>query len=188
MASAENLITERVRGVEFLFRTRPGVFSKKGLDSGSRLLIDHLEVADGALVADLGCGTGVIGMACCKLRPHARVHLLDDHLRAVQLAKQNVELNRLTNAEVYLSDLFSAAGATLYDQVCTNLPAQLGNEFLDEAVFESSRHLQRGGSLWIVIVKNLRPVIERLLVKHFGNATTVARGVQHVVLMAEKRM
>ena len=181
------IIRERLRGVEIRFQTRAGVFSKKGLDSGSRLLVDHLDIADGALMADLGCGTGVIGMACCNLTPHGRVHLLDDSLRAVELAKHNVELNHLDNAEVYLSDLFSAVETTLYDQICTNLPAQMGNEFLAEAITESNRHLRPGGSLSIVVVKNLRPVIQRLLLAAFGNEATVARGQQHTVLVAVKQ-
>jgi 16S rRNA (guanine1207-N2)-methyltransferase len=186
VSEAETIIVERVRGVELRFHTRPGVFSRKGLDAGSRLLIEEIEVRDGSRIADLGCGTGVIGMACARLNPHGAVDLLDDHLRAVELAKQNLELNRIANARVQLSDLFSAVEGERYDQICANLPAQLGNEFLEEAVAESQRHLREAGSLWIVVVRNLRPVIQRLLIQEFGNEATVARGSQHAVLMAEK--
>ena len=36
---------ERVRGVELRFRTRPGVFSARGLDDGTRLLVGLLVAA-----------------------------------------------------------------------------------------------------------------------------------------------
>ena len=176
----------RLRGSELRFATRPGVFSKKGLDSGSALLINCVEVLEGTLIADLGCGTGVIGMACSKLDGRGRVHLLDDHLRAVELARQNVALNHLANTEVYLSDLFSAVDEIRYDQIVTNLPAQLGNEFLEEAVSASFEHLRQGGTLWIVVVSNLRAVIERCLAASFVDFGVVARGAQHVVLRARK--
>lgn len=61
LTTPDEVITEKLRGVEIKFRTKSGVFSKQGIDSGSKLLIDNMEIADGTLVADLGCGTGVVG-------------------------------------------------------------------------------------------------------------------------------
>lgn len=182
----EEVLVAHLRGFELMFATKAGVFSKKGLDAGSRLLIDCLEITDGTRIADLGCGTGVLGMTCALLNPHGTVDLLDDHLRAVELARQNVARNQLPNASVYLSDLFSAVESVTYDQIVTNLPAQLGNEFLAEAVAASHAHLAKGGTLWIVVVKNLRPVIERLLTKTFGGVALVERGSQHAILQATR--
>jgi 16S rRNA (guanine1207-N2)-methyltransferase len=173
-----------VRGIDLRFRTRPGVFSAKGLDEGARLLIDHLDLSDARLVADLGCGAGPIGIAAAMLAPKAHVHLLDEHLRAVDAARDNVRLNGVRNAEVFLSDLFSAVGGTRYSHVLSNAPARLGNEFLDELVHAGLAHLAPGGALWLVVVSNVRPVFDRLLARAGAPGEVVARGRQHVVLVA----
>jgi 16S rRNA (guanine1207-N2)-methyltransferase len=175
---------ERVRGVELQFRTRPGVFSAKGLDDGTRLLIECVDLADADLIADLGCGAGPLGIAAAKLAPGAHVHLLDEHLRAVDVARDNVRLNAVPNAEVFLSDLFSAVGGTRYSHVLSNAPARLGNDFLEELVHAALAHLVPGGALWLVVVTNVRPVFERLLGRAGARPEVVARGRQHAVLRA----
>src|SRR5262249_22790846 len=138
---ASPLHVERVRGVELRFRTRPGVFSARGLDDGTRLLLEHLDLAGASLIADLGCGAGPIGIAAAMLAPPAHVPWLDEHLRAVDAARDNVRLNGLPNAEVFLSDLSSAVGATRYSHVLSNPPARLGNDFLAELVHAALAHL-----------------------------------------------
>jgi len=178
------LLTERVRGIELQFRTRPGVFSAKGLDEGTRLLIQRVDLSDATLVADLGCGAGPIGIAAARLAPRAHVHLLDEHLRAVDVARDNVRLNGVRNAEVFLSDLFSAVGASRYSHVLSNAPARLGNEFVEEMVHAAMAHLMPNGTLWLVVVSNVRPVFERVLVRLGSPPETVVRGRQHVVLRA----
>lgn len=88
---------ESIRGERFEFQveTRPGVFSAKKLDVGSEFLLEALP----AFVAykppkrlvDLGCGTGVLGIAAATLWPESRVLLVDADARAVECAKANVE-------------------------------------------------------------------------------------------------
>jgi 16S rRNA (guanine1207-N2)-methyltransferase len=176
----------RIRGLELRFRTRPGVFSTKGLDDGTRLLVEHLDLTGADALADLGCGAGAIGIAAAMLAPMAHVHLLDEHLRAVDVARDNVRLNAVPNAEVFLSDLFSAVGGARYSHVLSNPPARLGNDFLEELVVASLAHLRPGGELWLVVVSNLRPLFVRLLGRRGAPPETVARGRQHVVLRARR--
>ncbi len=182
-----NIITENLRGFEIKMKTRPGVFSEKGLDSGTRLLIDNLEVEDGSLVADLGSGIGIVGIATARLNPHGHVHLLDDHLRSVELAKINVELNNLKNVEIYLSDLFSAIPDRTYHQIFTNPPQSLGNEFLKEIITESFYHLKPNGALWLVVKKNVKSFIERVLKEIFLKYEIITSGREHVVIKAIKQ-
>lgn len=182
----DNLIAVNLRGFDLKFKTKPGVFSKQGIDAGTMLLLDNIEVEDGTVVADLGCGTGVIGIVAAKLNKRGHVHLLDDHLRVTELAKENVELNNLKNAEVHLSDLFSAVGDRTYHQIFSNPPQHLGNEFLDELVRECYKHLKSKGKVYWVIQKHLKPFVLKLLEKHFKNAEVIAKGREHMVIMAEK--
>jgi len=145
-----------------------------------------MEIADGCLVADLGCGTGVIGFVAAKLNPSGHVHLLDDNLRAVELAKENVLLNDLENSEVYLSDLFSAVGERTYHLILSNPSQQLGNEFLREMALKCFKHLKPEAQVYWVVQNHLKPYIKRLFEQVFGNCEVVAQGKEHIVFKANK--
>lgn len=181
------IITENIHGVEVSFKTKSGVFSKAGLDSGSKLLIDSMEIKDGTLVADLGCGTGVIGFVAAKLNPSGHVHILDVNLRTIELAKENAELNKFKNVEVFLSDIFSAVPDRTYHTILSNPPQHLGNEFLEETALECFNHLKPGGVTFWVMQNHLKPVSDRLFQKYFGNCKIVSHGREHVVLKAVKK-
>lgn len=183
----DDLKIENLKGFEIKFHTKPGVFSKQGLDSGTKLLIDNLEVRDGMVVADLGAGAGILGIVLAKLNYNGHVHLLEDHLRAFKLAQENVELNKLRNAEVYLSDLFSAVGDRTYHQIYSNPPQHLGNDFLELTAIECRKHLKPEGEVWWVVQKHVKPLAERLFEKVFSNSKMVAHGREHVILKAQRR-
>lgn len=167
-----------IKGVTLKFKTKPGVFAKHGLDDGTKLLLENLDIKESINIADLGSGAGVVGFFVAKSKPSAKVDLLDDHLRSVELAKENARLNDIDNIEVHLSDLFSALPDTTYDLIITNPPQQLGNQFLAELTERSLQHLKPGGRLVLVIKNNLKNVFKRLL----NNPQVVARGREHLVL------
>ena len=183
----DEVIKENIRGYEILFKTKPGVFSKKGLDEGSRLLAEKMRIEDGSLVADLGCGTGVIGFVAAKLNKNGYVHLLDVDLRIIELVKENKELNSLENVEVFLSDLFSAVGNKNYHLIVSNIPQHLGNKFLTEAAEQCLKYLKDDGEVLWVVQKRIRPFFERLFMSVFGNCEIIARGQTHIVLKAVKK-
>ncbi len=182
----DNIISVKVKDQELKLKTKPGVFAKGGVDAGSLLLMEAVKINDGTLIADLGSGGGTVGIFCAKLNFQGHVHLLEDHVRSAKLAEENVELNRLKNAEVYLSDLFSAVANRSYHLIVSNPPQHLGNEFLEEAVQECLVHLKPGGEVVWVVQKHVKPLIERLFNKTFGNCKIVTHGQEHVVLKAEK--
>ncbi|MFH0937238.1 MAG: methyltransferase [Candidatus Daviesbacteria bacterium] len=182
----KDILTEHLRGFDIKFKTKPGVFSEHGLDTGTRLLIDNFKIEDGTLIADLGSGTGVVGFICAKLDPKGHIHLLDDHLRSVELAKENIELNNLNNTEVFLSDLFSAVPDRTYHQIFSNPPQQLGNGFLKELILQSCKHLKPKGRLWLVIKSNLKNPVVKMLDQVFSNSQVIAQDKGHIILVAEK--
>ncbi len=71
-----------------------GVFSARKLDAGSALLLDRLAAFVGykppRRVVDLGCGTGVLGIAAATLYPEAECLLVDGDARAIACAEENV--------------------------------------------------------------------------------------------------
>lgn len=75
--------------------TAPGVFSAKKLDTGSEVLLEQLAPFVGhkapSRIVDLGCGTGLLGLAAARLWPDAEVLLVDADARAVACAAHNIE-------------------------------------------------------------------------------------------------
>ncbi|MDR6357285.1 23S rRNA (guanine1835-N2)-methyltransferase [Pseudomonas psychrotolerans] len=66
------------------------VFCREGLDIGTRAFLPHLPRGLGsARVADLGCGNGVLALACALANPEAQFTLVDESYMAVQSAREN---------------------------------------------------------------------------------------------------
>src|SRR5690606_27650802 len=89
-----------IRNVTLKFVTDAGVFSKSGIDFGSRLLIETLDLEGKTNLLDAGCGYGPIGLFAAKMYPQAQVTMIDINERAVQLAQENAAMNRIDNVEV----------------------------------------------------------------------------------------
>lgn len=146
-------VVETLRGQQMQFMTDSGVFSKSGIDFGSRLLIEEMKLTDGEAILDVGCGYGPIGLTACKLCPASAVTMIDINERAVELARENARLNGIGNADIRQSDLFSAVDETEYGTVLTNPPIRAGKDVV-HAIFEGAwERLRSGGSLWVVIQK-----------------------------------
>ncbi len=115
-------LEERLRGQTFRFISDAGVFSKKGIDYGSKVLIEAMDIPQHAEVLDVGCGYGPIGFAAAKLAASGHVTMLDVNSRAVALAKENAKLNGIQNVTILESDLFAAVQGKTFDVVLTNPP------------------------------------------------------------------
>lgn len=185
----DEILTEKVAGVTLQFKTKSGVFSKVGLDKGSRLLLEEVDfkkVPDRGLIADVGAGTGVIGFVAAKKVPSAHVHLMEVNMRAANLAKENLEINRLKNVEVFLSDLFSEVGKRSYNLILSNPAQHLGNEFLEEFADGCLSHLKPSGEVYWVVQGFLAPYVKRLFANVFGTYKIVSHSKEYLVIKAQK--
>lgn len=129
-----------------------GVFSKKGLDFGTRSLLESLPLdAIKGQVLDFGCGYGPIGIyiAACT---DAKVDMIDINERAIELAIKNADLNGV-NVNVFESNLYASV-TDKYDYIISNPPIRVGKEILYKILFEASQYLKKDGELWIVINKD----------------------------------
>jgi 16S rRNA (guanine1207-N2)-methyltransferase len=150
-----------VRGHVFRLRSLPGVFAfDDDLDEGTRLLLDHLEVAPGTqAVLDVGCGYGIIGLAAARLGA-GHVDMVDVNLLAIASARENIAGNAISNAEAFLSDAFSAVGDKRYDLIASNPPFHTGKSVdyaVAQAFIEHARSaLKPGGRLLLVANKFIR--------------------------------
>lgn len=143
-----------LRGQKLTFVTDSGVFGKKGVDFGSRLLIESIAADVGERMLDVGCGYGPIGLSLAKAFPHTSVWMIDINERAVALSKENAVRNQIENVHVQQSDVFSSIGSDeRFSTIVTNPPIRAGKAIV-HAIFEEARkRISPGGSLWIVIQK-----------------------------------
>lgn len=74
-----------------------------------------------AKVIDLGTGTGAIALALAKENPSWHVQAVDLIPQAVELAKQNAEMNNLNRVKVYQSSWFDQVDGE-FDLIVSNPP------------------------------------------------------------------
>ncbi len=136
----------------YTFITDHGVFSKQGLDFGTRTLIETIPINKiSGDVLDLGCGYGPIGITV-KDNTNANVDMIDINLRSLHLAKMNASKNNVS-VNVFESNGYSNV-LKKYDYIITNPPIRVGKKILYDLLFGAKEHLKENGELWLVINKN----------------------------------
>ncbi len=142
-----------VNDKKFIFNTDNGVFSKRGLDFGSRTLIDvllSLEISGNLL--DVGCGYGVIGIILSSFFD-VNVDMVDVNKRAIHLTNMNIKANNVLNVSAFYSDIYSNVDKK-YDVIVTNPPIRAGKDIVYKFLFDAKNYLVCGGSLYFVINKD----------------------------------
>lgn len=179
---------EELRGHKFCFHSTWGLFSPSGIDEGSRLLIDHMEIGPTDMVLDLGCGYGPIGIVAATLAPQGHVHLVDKDFVAVEYAQNNAELNHLSNTESYLSNGFSHIDPKrTFHVILSNPPSHMPKELLTTFFKDAKNHLKPGGKFYIVIADRLKNYTKEAFEEIFGNFEKVAANKNYLVAMAIKQ-
>lgn len=186
--SQPNQITEVLRGSKFQFTTDSGVFSKKEVDFGSKLLIESFvdpEVEGD--VADVGCGYGPIGISLASQFPERRFYMLDINERAVDLAMSNAARNNVSNVSVMTSDQLSSVKDRTFACVITNPPIRAGKQVVHGIFEEAHGVLKENGALWVVIQKKQgAPSAIAKLEEMFQTVETVVKKKGYYILKAVK--
>lgn len=151
LKSQEKDIYVNIKDRKFHFITDNGVFSKSGLDFGSRLLIESAISIKKIKVLDLGCGYGPIGIIYKNFNPETEVIMTDINIRASDLADKNAKLNQV-NVMTVNGDGFSKV-TEKFDMIMTNPPIRTGKENIYRLFQESYEHLLPGGELIYVMHK-----------------------------------
>ena len=141
-----------VLGRKFIFLTDNGVFSKDGLDFGSRLLLETIPLEEvGGKILDMGCGYGVFGIVLSKLT-HAYVDMVDVNLRALHLAERNIKENHVVGVSVFESNVYENISGK-YSTIVTNPPIRAGKKIVYDIVMNARDYLEEDGKLFLVIRK-----------------------------------
>ncbi len=150
--SNERLTYANIKNNELKFLVDNGIFSKKGLDFGTRSLLENVDIdSTKKNILDFGCGYGPIGIYLAKTT-NLTVDMLDINKRAIMLAQKNASLNKV-DVNIFESDLYNNVSNT-YDYIVTNPPIRVGKNILYKILFEAKKYLNHNGELWLVINKN----------------------------------
>jgi 16S rRNA (guanine1207-N2)-methyltransferase len=166
---------------------KPGVFAWDRLDDGTAALISSIEVGRSDRVLDLGCGTGLAGLAAATRADRGFATLVDGDVRAVEAARLTLKANGVANAGSLLSDCAQAVHEQRFDVVVTNPPFHRGigtqYDVAYQFVRDAQRVLRKGGRFYLVANRHLR--YREHVVSVFGNATTCFSDSRYQVLRAE---
>ena len=173
-----------LRGMPLTFSATWGLFSPRAIDTGTQLLIEHLDIQENDTCLDLGCGYGAIGITLAKCSQTATVYMVDKDFVAVDYARKNVKQNQLQNCHVLLSNGFSHLPDIQFDLIASNLPANVGKELLQIFLADAKQHLKPNGRLYVVTISGLREFIKRNFLSIFGNYRKVKQRHTHTVAMA----
>ncbi len=180
-------IDANLLGHDLQFKTTWGLFSPRGIDEGSELLLEHLQVAENETALDFGCGYGPIGLAIAAAAPRGSVQLIDKDFVAIDYANANAALNKLPNARAYLSNaLMGVPAEPAFSLVVSNLPAKTGNELYTLAFNDAKARMLPGGKIVVVTINGLRSYMKRSFTEIFGNYKKLKQGKTYTVSAAER--
>ena len=184
---ADIVFTETLRAMSFTFHSTWGLFSPRGIDEGTRLLVERMEIDSADDCMDLGCGYGPIGLVMASFAPYGQTLMVDKDFVAVEFSNKNANLNHIPNATAILSNGFTHIDRTLcFDVVASNIPAKVGKELLTLYLYDTLSRLKLAGRLYVVTINGLRQFMKRNLTEVFGNYEKIKQGRAYTVAMAQK--
>ena len=181
------LIRTSLRGRSFEFLTASSVFSRKRVDLGTRLLIEAMVLPATGCVLDVGCGYGAVGIAAATSNQRVHVIMTDVNARAVRLAKQNIERNNITNAEVRCGYLYEPVEELTFNCVLSNPPVSAGMETVKAIITQAPKVMASKATFQMVVRSKIGgKTLPFTLTETFGNSAVLARESGYRVLIAQK--
>ncbi len=174
---------------EYFFKTDSNVFSKKYIDYGTQVLLKTIyknyQIIPHGNILDLGTGYGPIGIIFKSLYPDRSIYMCDINYRALNLAKINLNINRL-QAKVFYSDVYASV-KNKFASIITNPPIRAGKKIVNTILIYSHEYLVPGGTIFAVIQKKQgAQSAKKILEKRFGNCKIMNRDKGYYVLRSIK--
>jgi 16S rRNA (guanine1207-N2)-methyltransferase len=180
------LVRTCILGKSFEFLTASSVFSKRKVDSGTRLLIESMILPEAGYVLDIGCGYGAVGIAVAAFKHKLHVVMTDVNARAVRLAKKNVALNKVPNVDVRYGFFYEPIEDLKFNCVLSNPPVSAGMDTVKAIVAGAPKVMTANSSFQMVIRSKIgAKLLPELFTETFGNCEVVARESGFRVLMGK---
>ena len=165
-----------------------GVFSGAKQDPGGRFLMRHVPEGVGGMIADLGCGNGMVGLLAAQRNPDARVIFCDESYQAIRSVRESAARCLPDgNLGFHLGNGLDRLDDT-FDLILLNPPFHRGHAIDDGTArmlfSHAKRQLKPGGELRVVGNRHLD--YPRLLERSFGWVRQLAQDSRFVVLAAGK--
>ena len=171
-------------GESMTFLTDAGVFSKKMIDYGSRVLLSALGFNKKETLLDVGCGYGTLGLTLAKAQG-LEVTLVDINQRALDLARKNADANQVS-ADIFQSNVYEHVTGQFH-HIISNPPIRAGKQVVHEVISGSYDHLLEDGDLTIVIQKKQgAPSAKAKMEEVFGNCETLKKDKGYYILRSVK--
>jgi len=111
---------------ETVLEIDPGMAFGSGVHETTRMCLELIQkyMPAGADVLDIGCGSGILGIACAKLGAK-KVLALDNDPVSVKVTEENAAANGVSVLTAKRSDLLANAGDGKYDLITANIIADI---------------------------------------------------------------
>jgi 23S rRNA (guanine1835-N2)-methyltransferase len=164
-------------------RPLPNVFSREGLDLGTRFLLEQLaQLRPVARAVDLACGNGVIGLAALQRGLASELWFCDESAQAIASARLNLETvlpEQVAQAHFHHGDGLRDWSAPAPDLILCNPPFHLQHTVDDYAgrrlLSQAAAVLAPGGQLCLVANR------------HLDYRRTLAQGFRQQRILAQNR-
>lgn len=131
------------------FETNEKVFSPKGLDAGTKAMLEEATIQAQDRILDLGCGFGFVGIYLAKKYPSSSITMVDISQNAINLSSKNARVNDVT-PEIILSEGFNAISQKTFDVILTNPPYHIDFSVPKKFIENAYLQLTLNGKLYMV--------------------------------------
>lgn len=146
----------RLAGRELDLVSSASVFSGRGLDKATAVLLDRLDEItlppSGGRILDLGCGWGPIALTAALEHPDAEVWAVDVSERARELTAENA---RRAGVAVRVCAPEEVPDEIAFDAIWSNPPIRIGKPALHALLLQWMARLAPTGTAALVVGKNL---------------------------------
>jgi len=167
----------------------PGVFSRRNLDIGSRLLLQHMPTTQPyQKLIDLGCGSGILGTFAAKQNPQLAITFTDESWLAVMSAKMTFHSNIEGNAQFKVIDVLDDLQDDHYDYILCNPPFHQQNvqtlAIAEKMFADAAQKLNSKGELRVVANRHLH--YHSILSLYFAEVESISKDPKFVVWSARE--
>lgn len=157
----------RFHGQDLQFALSRSLFGSHDVDEGTRHLLASLarytDLPQANSALDVGCGTGVLGIALKRAFPGLAVTLQDTDALALAFTRHNAQLNQVSGLAVNNDLALHNLGASQFDLIVSNLPGKAGPPVLRDIVARIPGQLTGEGRAALVVIAPVADLVESFL-------------------------
>ncbi|MBP5492314.1 MAG: methyltransferase [Clostridiales bacterium] len=171
-------------GEEIRIKTDSSLFSPRGQDAGTRLMLSHVELKEGDKVLDLGCGVGIVGLWAARRIGGENVVLTDIDPKAVAISHENFEQNSINGATFVCGPDLSAVPDNDFTWILSNPPYHTDFSVAKAFIEKGFNRLKTGGCM--VLVTKRKEWYKNKMIAIFGGVKIYEQDGYFVFISVKK--